>query len=85
VVGKVVDSATAFALRQRWLEVAPEMGDHVDDNLYRNPQLRLLGSRKISKDGVDLGRVHDPVGRFDADGWHEGGKWEWHEMSIHIP
>jgi len=83
VPGKKVDSASALELRRCWVEAAPELGSHVDDQLYQNPQLRLLGSRKISKQGVDTGRVHQHLGRFGAFGWQEGGWWEWHELSIH--
>mmetsp|Transcript_48172 Transcript_48172/g.85528 ORF Transcript_48172/g.85528 Transcript_48172/m.85528 type:complete len:1677 (-) Transcript_48172:71-5101(-) len=81
-VGKIVNSAEAFSLRQRWLEAAPELGDHVDDQLYKNPQLRLVGSRKISKEGIDTGRVHEVIGRFDID-WQENASWAWKEVTIH--
>jgi len=82
VVGRLVDSAAATSLREQWLRAAPELGDHVDGQLYKNPQLRLLASRKISKDGVDLGRVHAPLGRFTADGWQSEAGWRWSEVSI---
>lgn len=79
----IVDSAEAASLRQQWLRAAPELEPYVDAQVYRNPQLRLLGSRKISKEGVDIGRVHEVVGRFDA-AWEPGaGAWEWSEVSIH--
>jgi len=83
VVGRKVDSEAALDLRRRWVEAVPEIEVYVDSQLYRNPQLRLLGSRKISKDGIDMGRVHSPLGRFDDNGWQPGSSWEWHEVSIH--
>merc|ERR1719158_2187138 len=83
VVGKTVSTEVAFSLREQWLEAAPELSGHLDDQLYRNPQLRLLGSRKISKEGVDLGRIHSYLGRFHAAGWDPGAPWTWQEVSIH--
>uniref|UniRef100_A0A7S4QL71 3'-5' exonuclease domain-containing protein n=1 Tax=Alexandrium monilatum TaxID=311494 RepID=A0A7S4QL71_9DINO len=83
VPSRIVDSGEAAALRQLWLQALPELEPFVDGQLYRNPQLRLLGGRKISKEGVDMGRVHEVVGRFDA-AWEPGGSsWEWSEVSIH--
>jgi len=94
--GKVVDPEGAHKYRQAWLDAYPGLDKFVDDNLYRSPQLRLLGSRKISKDAVDTGRVHTFLGRFDAEwtpaaaaGPEEAGeeesRWAWHEVSIHPP
>jgi len=84
---RVVDAAGALALRRRWLELVPALEGYVDGQVYKAPQLRLLGSRKVSKDGVDLGRVHAVVGRLDADGgWREAAAgdadWSWSEVSI---
>jgi hypothetical protein len=82
-VGRKVDSEAALDVRRRWIEAVPGIEPYVDGQLYRNPQLRLLGSRKISKDGIDTGRVHSPLGRFGDDGWQPGASWEWHEVNIH--
>jgi len=82
-VGRKVNTEEALGLRRRWVEAVPEIEAYVDSQLYRNPQLRLLGSRKISKDSIDTGRVHLPLGRFGEDGWLPQVSWEWHEVSIH--
>jgi len=81
VPSRTVDAATAAELRERWIELAPSMAKHVDGQLYKVPQLRLLGSRKISKEGVDMGRVHRFMGRFGSE-WQEDTSWEWFEVSI---
>eukprot|EP00932_Pfiesteria_piscicida_P011344 SRR837773.22492.p2 GENE.SRR837773.22492~~SRR837773.22492.p2 ORF type:complete len:351 (+),score=115.20 SRR837773.22492:149-1054(+) len=78
---RAVSSAEAAAWRERWLARAPALAPHLDGGLYRVPQLRLLGSRKISKDGVDLGRVHRVVGRFTGE-WRTETTWDWSEVSI---
>lgn len=84
--GRIVNSKEALDLRGKWLKAVPAMEGFVDDQLYRNPQLRLLGSRKVSKEGVDTCRVHEFLGRFDAD-WQQAADrrsgWAWHEVSIH--
>lgn len=83
VPSRVVDSEEAATLREKWLEAVPHLDRHVDGQLYRSPQLRLLGSRKISKEGVDMGRVHQVVGRFDEAWEAVSSPWEWSEVSIH--
>jgi len=95
VPGKIVTTDAATDLRTRWLEAEPSLslGNFVDAQLYRHPQLRLLGSRKISKDGVDTGRVHTFIGRYDAawkpcdddDGAGKEAGFDWGEVSIHPP
>jgi len=90
--GKVVDVTTALDLRRQWLEKVPWLEHHVDKQIYnggkqsfldggRGPALRLVGSRKISKEGVDTSRVHSVVGRFDLV-WEENPPWEWSDVSI---
>merc|ERR1712217_153461 len=83
--GHIVDSAKALSLRQKWIDLVPELQGYVDGQLYQSPQLRLLGSRKISKDGVDTGRVHEFVGVFDGRWHHEAVQWDWSQVSIHPP
>merc|ERR1712107_848000 len=71
VPGKIVDVAMALTLRRQWFEAVPWLEALVDTDIYQPiPHLRLLGSKKISKDGVDMGRVHSIVGRFD-DVWKQ--------------
>eukprot|EP00746_Dinoflagellata_sp_MGD_P138965 gnl/MRDRNA2_/MRDRNA2_72504_c1_seq1.p1 gnl/MRDRNA2_/MRDRNA2_72504_c1~~gnl/MRDRNA2_/MRDRNA2_72504_c1_seq1.p1 ORF type:complete len:1636 (+),score=316.11 gnl/MRDRNA2_/MRDRNA2_72504_c1_seq1:35-4909(+) len=84
--GVIVDSSAALALRQKWIDAVPSLQGYVDDQLYQNPQLRLLGSRKLSKDGVDTGRVHKFVGRLDST-WEcdDQVMWQWSDVSIHPP
>lgn len=79
---KFVDAAAAHDLRRQWLTLVPDLEAHVDGNLYDHPQLRLVGSRKISKEGVDTGRVHDVLGRFDKH-WEPGVPWSWSDVSLH--
>lgn len=81
VPARTVDTATAFALRRQWLDAVPDLESHVDSQLYQSPQLRMVGSRKISKDGVDMGRVHQVVGCFDED-WQPDFQWKWSDVSI---
>lgn len=81
VPSRVVDSASALALRRRWLEVEPELENYVDAQVYKSPQLRLVGSRKISKDSIDSGRVHEVVGRFDGE-WFAEPPWKWSDVTI---
>ncbi|CAE8613308.1 unnamed protein product [Polarella glacialis] len=84
VPSRVVDSSEASRLRRQWIEAVPALDRHIDGQPYVNPQLRLFGSRKISKEGADIGRVHSVVGCFDA-AWQEGASdWQWDDVSIHI-
>lgn len=93
--GKIVDVATALALCQEWVEKMPWLESHVDLQIYkggkqsfldggRGPALRLLGSRKISKEGMDIGRVHEVLGRFDSE-WQAKPSWRWSDVTIRPP
>eukprot|EP00927_Polykrikos_kofoidii_P070965 TRINITY_DN67316_c0_g1_i1.p1 TRINITY_DN67316_c0_g1~~TRINITY_DN67316_c0_g1_i1.p1 ORF type:complete len:1711 (-),score=269.05 TRINITY_DN67316_c0_g1_i1:387-4796(-) len=93
--GKCVDVTSALDYRRQWLEEEPSLERHVDREIYtggkqsffsggRGPALRLLGSRKISKEGIDMGRVHAVVGRFDEE-WQEDFVWQWSDVSIQPP
>lgn len=67
------------------MKLAPHVQGYVDGQLYKHPQLRLLGSRKISKEAVDTGRVHEFVGHFDGIWRQDDMQWEWSQVSIHPP
>jgi hypothetical protein len=97
VPGKIVNVERALAVCDQWLQEFLWLEPHVDRNIYRGgkqsfvggpsqrgPALRLVGSRKISKEGVDLGRVHKVLGRFDST-WEAGAAWKWSDVSIMAP
>lgn len=84
VPSKVVNSAEAAALRLQWIDAEPDIKQYVDDQLYQAPQLRLLGSRKVSKEGIDVGRVHRFVGRFDGSWEGDSCPYRWSDVSILI-
>eukprot|EP00928_Gymnodinium_smaydae_P026778 TRINITY_DN20923_c0_g1_i2.p1 TRINITY_DN20923_c0_g1~~TRINITY_DN20923_c0_g1_i2.p1 ORF type:complete len:1675 (-),score=201.37 TRINITY_DN20923_c0_g1_i2:157-5181(-) len=87
VPGKIVNAENAFEFRRLWMEAEPSISDHVDGALYKNPQLRMLGSRKISKDGVDTGRVYSLIGEYGEEWRPTGSSTEicWSHVSIHPP
>jgi len=91
--GRVVDVAEALSVRQQWIEQEPWLEEHVDSQVYQGgkqhflqggggPHLRLLGSRKNTKEGMDSGRVHRVLGRLGAAGWEPDATWAWSDVSI---
>jgi len=81
VASKIVSSKEAKELTERWQEACPELVGVLDDQVYKAPQLRLLGSRKVTKEGLDLGRVHRFLGRYDGE-WREDTNFDFSEVSI---
>eukprot|EP00931_Biecheleriopsis_adriatica_P092161 TRINITY_DN6598_c0_g1_i2.p1 TRINITY_DN6598_c0_g1~~TRINITY_DN6598_c0_g1_i2.p1 ORF type:complete len:681 (-),score=110.34 TRINITY_DN6598_c0_g1_i2:140-2182(-) len=84
IPSRIVKSEEALALRKQWIEAEETLEQYVDAQLYTNPQLRLLGSRKVTKDATDVGRVHDFMGCFDEH-WCTGPhNWKWSDVSIQV-
>jgi len=94
VKGTIVDVATALMWRSKWIAEVPWLDRHVDPQVYHGgkqgyvdgancPHLRLVGSRKVSKCGLDLGRVHTVIGQFTGT-WQAGAAWTWSEVTIRL-